>query len=116
MAFRMTSSAAREVLQAAERSGAEGMALRIAARPTEQGVSFGMGFDEEAPGDEVADFDGLTVLIAPDSRALLADALLDYIEIESGRFDFVFMNADQAGAECAAQVRGCGSGGCSRCG
>jgi iron-sulfur cluster assembly protein len=116
MGFRMTSAAAREVLEAAVRSGAEGMALRIAARPTAEGITFGMGFDDEAPGDEVADFDGLTVLIAPDSRSLLAGALLDYTEVEGGRRDFIFTSTDLADAECAAKVSGCGSGGCSRCG
>ena len=93
MAFQMTAAAAREVLEAAVRSGADGMALRIAAKTTDDGVAFGMGFDEEAPGDQVAQFGALTVLIAENSRALLDDAVLDFGEVEGGGRDFIFSEA-----------------------
>lgn len=93
MAFQMTEAAAREVLEAAVRSGAESMALRIAAKTTADGVAFGMGFDEEAPGDQVSQFGALTVLISENSRALLDDAMLDFGEVEGGGRDFIFSEA-----------------------
>ena len=120
MPFHMTSAAAREVLAAAQRGGADGLALRIAAKSTADGLAYGMGFDEAAPDDEVAAFDGLTVVIAPPSREALANTVLDFVQLDGGAMDFVFV-------ESAADVpkklesdpnspRGCGGGGCSRCG
>lgn len=117
MAFHMTSAAALEVLAAAQRSGAAGAALRVAARPAREGMSYGMGFDEPAPGDEVAVFDGLTVLIGADSGAWLAGTVLDFVELDTGGHDFIFVQPQaQAAAGCASQARACGSGRCGSCG
>jgi iron-sulfur cluster assembly protein len=128
--FRITPAAAREVLAAAERSNASGAPLRVAAREREDGsIEFGMGFDAERVDDEVSEVEGLQVLVGGRSRALLAAVEMDYVEIEPGRFDFVFATpgteADAAdgstaqaapAAPVAAAPGGCGSGGCSRCG
>ena len=54
MPFHVTSAAAQEVLAAAGRSGATGMALRVAAKHTPEGIAYGMGFDEAAPDDCLA--------------------------------------------------------------
>jgi iron-sulfur cluster assembly protein len=117
MAFHMTTAAAREILAAAQRSGAAGAALRVAARPARGGLSYGMGFDEPGPGDEVAVFDGLTVLIAADSGAWLAETVLDFVELDSGEHDFIFMQPQAASSGgCESQPRGCGSGRCGSCG
>jgi iron-sulfur cluster assembly protein len=120
--FKVTTAAASELLAAAVRSDAAGQALRVAARQTADGsIEYAMGFDEEREGDEPAAFDGLTVLVGSPSQPLLAGTLLDYVEIEPGRFDFVFIpSAEEAGADVgsgAPTARGaCGSGGCAGCG
>ena len=121
--FSITPAAASELLAAATRSDAVGMALRIAARPLEDGsIEFGMGFDEERENDESAEYNGLTVLLGVRSRPYLAGTMLDYGEVEPGRFDFVFLATEDAAAEddLAAEAPpaggSCGSGGCSRCG
>lgn len=112
MAFQLTSTAAREILAAAGRSGAAGMGLRVAARPGRDGFGYAMGFDEPADGDEVSIVEGLTVLVAPGSRDALAGTVLDYVELDSGERDFVFL---QPAGGCATETRGCGSGRCSGC-
>jgi Fe-S cluster assembly iron-binding protein IscA len=114
MSFQLTAAAAREIQAAAGRSGAAGMALRVAAKPAPDGIAYGMGFDEPAPEDEVAVFDGVTVLIAGPSRPWLADTVLDYVELDGGGRDFIFVQPPQASG-CATQRR-CASGGCSSCG
>jgi iron-sulfur cluster assembly protein len=112
----VTEAAAREILSAAARSQAEGLALRVAAKRHDDGsVSYGMGFDEAREGDEATDQHGLQVLVGAPSRALLAEMQLDHVEIEPGRYDFVFVAASDA-VEQSAPSSGCGSGGCSRCG
>jgi iron-sulfur cluster assembly protein len=116
MAFQMTSAAAQEILAAAGRSDAAGMALRVAAKPTGDGIAYGMGFDDPAPEDEVSVFDGLTVLIAAESRRWLADTVLDFVELDAGQRDFIFVPAQQPSAGSGVTpARSCGGGGCAGC-
>lgn len=120
--FNVTPFAAQEILAAAERSGAQGMALRVAARRGPDGrIEYGMGFDDEREDDQPARFDTLTVLVGTPSQALLADTVLDFVEVDPGRFDFVFTVArEPTAADCGSATpgvtrSGCGSGGCGSC-
>lgn len=115
--FTVTTSAAQELLAAAARSNAAGMALRVAARQISDGsIEYGMGFDDEREDDEPAVADGLTVLVGAPSRPLLEGTVLDYVEVAPGRFDFIFVAAPDevvAGSEAPAAPRGgCGAGSC----
>lgn len=116
MTFQVTSAAAQEIRAAAQRGGADGLALRVAAKPTPDGLAYGMGFDDAAPDDEVAVFDGLTVVIAPPSRDALAHTVLDFVALDGGAMDFVFIEAASGCGTDVAKPGGCGGGGCSRCG
>lgn len=116
MAFHMTAAAAREILAAAGRSGAVGVPLRVAARPGHDGMAYGLGFDDPAADDEIAVFGGLTVLIGPDSREWLADTVLDFVELDTGGQDFVFVPAAPAAAgSCGSRRSACGSCGGGSC-
>ena len=118
--FNVTSAAAQEIQAAAARSDAAGLALRVAARQVEDGsIEYGMGFDEVREDDEPMDFDGLTVLVGAPSQPLLDGTVLDYVEVDAGRFDFIFVPPPEsvvAGSTPAAGKPGCGSGGCNSCG
>ncbi len=121
MTFSITAPAVQEILAAAARSDAVGLALRVAAKGTPDGIDYGMGFDEPGEDDEIQDFSGLTVVVAAPSRRWLEGTVLDYVEIEPGRHDFIFAAAVAAGTGCATQTapaarKGCGGGGCSGCG
>jgi iron-sulfur cluster assembly protein len=114
--FSITDAAVNEILAAAQRSDAAGMALRVAARALDDGsIEYGMGFDDERERDETAEYNGLTVLLGAQSRPILTGTVLDYVEIEPGRFDFVFIPSEEP-APASADGGSCGSGGCSRCG
>ncbi len=116
MTFSLTPSAAQEILAAAARSDAVGMALRVAARALPEGIDYGMGFDEATDDDDVSVYHGLTVLVGAQSRPLLAGTVLDYVEIDAGRHDFIFIGpAQQAGSGCATTT-GAGCGGCRSAG
>jgi Fe-S cluster assembly iron-binding protein IscA len=79
-----------------------------------------MGFDEAAEEDEIHDFDGLMVVVGEPSRRWLEETVLDYVEIEPGRHDFIFMSsAASSGAGCATSAtsaKSCGGGSCGGCG
>jgi iron-sulfur cluster assembly protein len=115
--FTVTPSAAEELVAAAVRSDAAGMALRVAARQVADGsIEYGLGFDEEREDDESVRFGELTVLLGSPSKPLLADTVLDYVETAPGRFDFIFVppQTDAAPGCGGGSTRsgGCGSGGC----
>ncbi len=123
MTFTVTPAASQEILAAAERSSAAGMALRVAARQVADGsLEYGMGFDDEREDDEPVEFGGLTVLLGSPSKPLLEDTVLDYVEVAPGRSDFVFIPPREAivagdgAAEAPPARSGCGSGGCGSCG
>jgi iron-sulfur cluster assembly protein len=111
--FSVTQTASQEILAAAARSDAAGMALRVAARQGADGtIEYGMGFDEPRDGDMPLQLHGVDVLIAPPSQPMLDGVVLDFVEIEPGSFDFIFMPGDAAADPPA---KACGSGGCSGC-
>ena len=113
--FTLTSAAAQQILQAASTSGTQEMALRIAARiDTDGSMQYGMGFDDPKDEDMKLDLDGVAVVIADESQDLLADTVLDYVELEPGEFNFIFIDARQSpDAPEPASSGGCASGGCS---
>jgi len=116
--FQLSSAAAAEIRAVIERGESEGMSLRVAARLDPDGeLAFGMGFDEQREGDLPLLLDGVEVLIAQPSQPLLTEAMLDFVEVEPGRFGFVFVPQEtEDPAPATDPTGGCGSGGCSRCG
>lgn len=115
--FTLTSMAARQIQQAAANSGSQEMALRIAAKIDPDGSKqYGMGFDDPTEEDMRLDLNGIAVVIAGTSQILLADTVLDYVELNPGEFSFIFIDArDFQGEADQAPVsgNGCGSGGCA---
>ena len=112
--FTLTITAAQQIQQAAANSGAQEMALRIAAKIDPDGSKqYGMGFDDPTEEDMKLDLNGVAVVIAGESQVLLADTVLDYVELNPGEFNFIFINArDFQGTADQEPVSGCGSGGC----
>ena len=113
--FTLTSAAARQIQQAASASGAQEMALRIAAKVDVDGsMQYGMGFDDPKEEDMKLDLDGVAVVIADEFQELLNETVLDYVELESGEFNFIFIDGRQSlDAPEQAVPSGCSSGGCS---
>jgi iron-sulfur cluster assembly protein len=115
--FTLTSAAARQIEQAANASGAQAMALRVAAKVDPDGsMQYGMGFDDPKDEDMKLELDGVAVIIADDSQDLLIDTVLDYVELNPGEFNFIFMDASLTAcvpAQASTGGGGCGSGGCS---
>ena len=115
--FTVTANAAEEILRAAHSQAdvADPPMLRVAAKFGDDGeIVYGMGFDEERDYDEVVESAGVLVLIAPRSQELLDGTTLDFVELNPGEFQFVFLNPHQ-GCQNEKPSSGCGScsnGGC----
>lgn len=119
----LTKEAAEQIRVAAEQSGADKMALRVAARINDAGMmEFGMGFDDERSNDAAVDSWGVTLLINAQSAPMLDDVTIDFTEVAPGESRFVFMkaSASEGGGGCGSSSGGnggssgggCGSGGC----
>lgn len=111
----LTPAAIEQVKKSANESGAEGLALRLAARKNSDGsMEYGMGFDESNDDDLMFKFDGIEVVMGGEYGPLFNGCSIDYVEIETGNFGFIFQNPNDANYR-PADSGGCGSGGCSSC-
>ena len=91
--FKLTKAAAREIRNSARDGDVEELPLRIAAtRDSDRGISYQMGFDEISEGDTLINSCGVDILIRCPDKELLNGTVLDYVELESGQFNFIFMN------------------------
>lgn len=113
--FSLTSAAAKQIQQAADASGAIEMALRVAAKKDADGaLQYGMGFDDPNDEDMKLDLQGVAVVINGASQELLFDTVLDFVELNPGEFNFIFMQASHPSSSTDASGSvGCGGGGCS---
>ncbi len=91
--FKVTPQAAQQVKAAAEQGGTAGMALRLAAQQRPDGsIDYRMGFDEGTEDDIRFNSEGVQIVIAPEYVPLLDAATLDFVELEAGESQFIFMN------------------------
>jgi iron-sulfur cluster assembly protein len=98
--LKVTPVAAAAILDSAHRSGADGMALRLAAKVGADGaVQFGLGFDEEREQDRVIESHGARLLIAPPSQPLFSGVTLDFGEMDNGALGFVLLRREAGGDE-----------------
>jgi iron-sulfur cluster assembly protein/iron-sulfur cluster insertion protein len=76
----LTDDAAGKVKELIEQEGDEALALRVAVRPGGcSGFSYEMFFDTDvADDDQIADYDGVKVVVDASSVMLLEGATLDY--------------------------------------
>jgi iron-sulfur cluster assembly protein len=115
MMFTLTSAAAQQIQRAAADAGAQDAVLRVAARRVPDGsIDYGMGFDDVNDGDTALEIENVHVVIAPQHMDLLEDTVLDFVELEPGQHNFIFIN-QQSPFE-TRSAGGCGSGGCGSCG
>ena len=91
--FRITESAAQQVIQAAKQSGTDGMALRLAERQkTDGSIEYVMGFDEASDDDISFKTEGVELVMEPEYVPLLDQAVMDFVELDEGEHQFVFLN------------------------
>lgn len=91
--FKVTPEAAQQVKAAAEQGGTSGMALRLAAQQRPDGsIDYRMGFDEGTEDDIRFNTEGVQIVMAPEYVPLLDSATLDFVELEPGESQFIFLN------------------------
>ncbi len=95
--FKITTTAAQQVLSASKRGGTEGLSLRLAAHQKLDGsIDYRMGFDDATEEDIRISSEGIEIIVAPECVTLLIEATMDFVEIEPGQFHFIFLNPKDA--------------------
>jgi iron-sulfur cluster assembly protein len=91
--FTVTESAAEQIRSAASRGGADGMALRLAAvRHDDGSFDYRMGFDAVSDDDISFRQSGVEIVMAPEFVPLLDETTLDFVEMDDGQHQFIFLN------------------------
>lgn len=94
----ITPAAAEKIQASAIAGDMQGLAMRIAAKRNPDGsIHYGMGFDDNAlDGDIHINAGSVDVVIGESSHLLLEGTTLDFVEIEPGSWQFIFMNPNDA--------------------
>jgi iron-sulfur cluster assembly protein len=90
----VTPAAAEQIRLSAKQGKMDGLPMRIAATRNPDGsLHYGMGFDDNRlQGDFHLSSEGIDLVVSGSSMLLLSGMTLDYVEIEPGTFQFIFMN------------------------
>jgi len=96
--IKVTPEAAKQIQESANQGKTENLALRIAATKNDDGsIHYGMGFDESKENDLAVKTEGIDVIISPESAGLIKNTTLDFVELEPGKSQFIFMNPNDPG-------------------
>ncbi|MCK4704378.1 MAG: hypothetical protein KAT90_02765 [Gammaproteobacteria bacterium] len=91
--IKVTNVAAKQIQLSAQQGKTENLPLRIAATKNEDGsFHYGIGFDENKEGDIAVSSEGIKIIVSAISADLLKDTTLDFVELEPGKNQFIFMN------------------------
>lgn len=89
----ITPAAAEQIKQSAQQGGMGNMPLRIAITQQPDGsLHYGMGFDEAREEDHNVSSEGVNVVISPVSLDLAKGVTLDYVQMDDGQMNFIFIN------------------------
>lgn len=90
----ITLKAAQQIRHSAEIGNIEVMPLRIAVQKLpDNALHYAMGFDQNSSEtDTQVESEGIKIVVAMDSKALLEGMTIDYVELDNGEWEFVFLN------------------------
>ena len=90
----ITPNAAEHIRNSAKQGNMMGMPLRVACQKQEDGsFHYAVGFDDQhQQGDETYTSEGIDLVVGLTSVPLLRGTVIDYVELEPGQFEVIFMN------------------------
>ena len=89
----ITPAAAAQILLSIKEGETDGLVLRIAAtRNDDNSIQYAMGFDEPKESDTSHTIEGVDIIISALSNDLLKGTRLDFVELEPGQQQFIFLN------------------------
>ena len=95
--IKLTPAAAKQIRLSAKEGKLDGLPLRIAATRQDDGsIHYGMGFDDVKEDDTSYTSEGIDVIVSEISKDILTGTTIDYVELEPGKPQFIFMNPNDA--------------------
>ena len=89
----ITDNAVEQIKLSAKQGQTDDLPLRIAAtQMQDKSFHYGMGFDDSSEDDIKVAVGDVEVIISPDSAEILKNTTLDFVELEPGKHQFIFMN------------------------
>ena len=89
----LTSEAAKQIRHSAKEGNLEGLPIRFAGTKNEDGsIHYGMGFDDVKETDVTYTSEGVDIIISAVSKELLDGMTVDFVELEEGKAQFIFLN------------------------
>lgn len=91
--IKLTPAAAKMIKQSAKQSNLTGLPLRLACSKMQDGsFHYGMGFDDVKEDDITHTSEGIDVIVSTTANEFMNGMTLDYVEIEEGNMQFIFLN------------------------
>ncbi len=92
--IKLTAVAAKQILISAEQGNTQTIPLRIAIKEQDDGsFHYAMGFDEQRlPGDVFVNIEKISMVVSDKSKDLAEGMTIDYVELEPGKLEFIFLN------------------------
>lgn len=95
--IKLTAEAAKQIRAAAKQSNLEGLPLRLAGSKNPDGsIHYGMGFDDNKEGDTSFTSENVELVVSAASIDLLDGMTVDFVELEPGKPQFIFINPKDA--------------------
>ena len=88
----LTPEAAKQVRFSAKQGNLEGLPIRVAVTKNDGSLHYGMGFDDAKEDDTTYTSDGVDVIVSETSKELISGTTIDYVELEPGKPQFIFIN------------------------
>ena len=116
--FEITDSAAKQFKMSATSIADGSLSLRITAKKSAvSGMTYNMGFDKPAEGDQTCAINGLNIIVDAHSVENVKDMIIDFRDFE-GKEQFVFFNPNDEKESCETSSSGCdpeGNPSCKSC-
>ncbi len=92
--IKLTEQAAKQIIDSAEQGKMQGIPLRLAIKQQDDGsFHYAMGFDEQRlPGDIFVNIEEISMVVSTISKDLAEGMTIDYVELEPGKSEFIFLN------------------------
>ena len=90
----VTANAASQIRFSANEAGIPDAVLRVAVKQLEDGsLHYAMGFDDAISEDDLRfESEGIALVISQSSQPLAVDMTIDFVELDDGEKNFVFLN------------------------
>lgn len=95
--IKLTTEAAKQIRLAAKQSSLEGLPLRLAgSKNPDSSIHYGMGFDDPKEDDTTFTSENVELVVSTASIDLLDGMTVDFVELEPGKPQFIFINPKDA--------------------